>query len=102
MLPVLLLPVLFPATLVVADPIHITLARSSHSHHRNPSDYHAIAEGIRTKYNYSTAAQLSASTRGVHGVLKRTSVAGVSIINQVPSTVMALLNHSHISPESGL
>lgn len=96
----LLLPALFHAALVVADPIHITLARSSHSHNRNLSDYHAIAEGIRSKYNYSTAAQLSASTRGVHGVLKRTSVASVSIINQVPSTVLALLKHSHISPRT--
>lgn len=101
MFPFLLLPVLFPAALVVADPIHISLARSSHSRH-NASHYHAIAEGIRSKYNYSTAAQLSASAKGVHGVRKRASTAGFSVINQVPSTLVALSNHSHVFPEPGL
>jgi len=100
MFPFLLLPALVPAALVVADPTHISLARSGHP--RSALDYHAMAEGTRAKYNYSTAAQISASARGVHGVLKRASTAGVPVINQVPSTVVALLTRSHISPEPGL
>lgn len=97
MTPLFLLPCLFLIGLVSADPIHIGLARRSHR--RKASDYHAIAEGIRRKYNYSTA--LSAMTTRAHGDIRRAGTAGISVINQVSSGV-PLLNHSHLSSESGL
>ncbi|KAL9711468.1 hypothetical protein Ac2012v2_004539 [Leucoagaricus gongylophorus] len=78
MIPLFLLPCLFLVGLVSADPIHIGLARRSHR--RKASDYHAIAEGIRRKYNYSTA--LSAMTTRAHGDIRRAGTAGISVINQ--------------------
>ncbi|KAF9449184.1 acid protease [Macrolepiota fuliginosa MF-IS2] len=72
----LLLPVL-PTS---ADPIHISLARRA-AGPRNLTDYAAIADSIRAKWGYSTSP-LTTTRRGVHGVIKRASAAGLSIINE--------------------
>lgn len=81
---------LFLSALVSADPIHVNLARRAHGP-RNASHYAAIAESVRQKYGFHTAAQ-GASRRGVHGVLKRASAADISIINQVSDTATLSLN----------
>jgi len=62
-----------------AEPIHINLAKRS-TGHRDASYYASVAENLRIKYGFSTSAKVT--TRGVHGVIKRASTAGVPIINQ--------------------
>lgn len=89
MIPLSLAPylLLFQALSVSADPIHINLARRG-SGPRNATYYAGIAEGIRAKYGFTTAAEIA--RRGVHGVVKRANTAGIPIINQVRSFLIVV------------
>lgn len=64
-----------------ADPLHLNLSKRSIPQHHNASFYAGVAEDIRLKYGFSTSADVA--RRGVHGVIKRASVAGIPVINEV-------------------